>query len=139
MHSKLKGNLGQFIISAKLAEYGFSVFSEEGDLSKIDLIAEKNGMLFRIQVKGITPVNNSIRLPLKKCGPNYNFKYDARNFDYFGVVDLQSKQAYLISSSILNEHQNLFTLRLKLSRNNQINKINNSKDYLFENVIHLLK
>jgi hypothetical protein len=134
MHSKFKGNIGQFYVSAKLAELGFSVFSEEGDISKIDLIAEKDGNLIRLQVKARTPVNNTIQLDLTKSGPNYKFAYTKEMFDFFAVVDLISKQVYLVPVSVLETNKKQFTLRLVDSKHDW-GKVNLAADYLAEEIL----
>lgn len=51
MHSKLKGNIASTTTVLELQKRGFNVFSEIGDYSRIDLIAEKNSILRKIQVK----------------------------------------------------------------------------------------
>lgn len=130
MHSKIKGNAGQFAIATCLAENGFSVFTEEGDISKIDIIAEKNNRLIRIQCKAITPTNGCIRLVLKKSGPNYSFYYSQSMFDYFGVYDLVNKQCYFVPSSILLSNSSCLTLRLDNVKNNQKEKIRYASEFL---------
>lgn len=50
MHAKIKGNIGQFATCLVLSTMGFSVFTEEGDISKIDIIAEKTTNLFVFSV-----------------------------------------------------------------------------------------
>lgn len=55
MHNKRKGNIGELAVALELANHEYSVFTEQGDISKIDLVAEKDGVLIRIQCKAITP------------------------------------------------------------------------------------
>ena len=88
MHSKRKGNVGQFAVGLELTKLGYSVFTEEGDISKIDVIGEKQGKLIRIQVKAITPVGGSLICKMVKAGPNYRFSYKKDMFDYFAIYDL---------------------------------------------------
>jgi len=135
MHSKRKGNIGQFGVGLALTKLGYSVFTEEGDISKIDLIAEKNGNLIKIQAKSITPINGCIKIPLKKSGPNYQFYYDVNMFDYFGAYDLEDGSVYLVSSQILKTHNTLFSLRKTESKNKQEYNINIASDYLIDKVL----
>jgi hypothetical protein len=121
MHSKRKGNIGQFGIGLELTKLGYSVFTEEGDISKIDIIAEKNGKLITIQSKGITPKNDCLILELQKCGPNYRFKYELGYFDYFGIWDLDNHKAYLIPATVLETHNKAFKIRLKSKNNHPAN------------------
>ena len=135
MHSKRKGNIGQFGIGLELTKLGYSVFTEEGDISKIDIIAEKDGHLIRIQSKAITPVNNTIELILVKTGPSYKFKYESSSFDYFGVWDLDDHKAYLISADILNKHSKSLKLRKTQAKNNQQKNTHMLSDYAIEKIL----
>ena len=135
MHSKRKGNIGQFGIGLELTKLGYSVFTEEGDISKIDIIAEKNGNLIRIQAKAITPINDTIELILVKSGPNYKFKYEANVLDYFGIWDLEDHRAYLIPADILNKHSKSLKLRKKPAKNNQQKNTHMLEDYAIQKIL----
>jgi hypothetical protein len=135
MHSKRKGNIASFGVGLELTKLGYSVFTEEGDISKIDMIAEKDGEIIRLQVKGVTPVNNTLPLELTKSGPNYSFRYELGYFDYFALWDLENHVGYLISSEVLNINNKRFTLRLNEPKNNQNKHINKAEDYLLEKVL----
>jgi hypothetical protein len=135
MHSKSKGNIGQFYAAAKLAELEFAVFTEEGDNSKVDIIGVKDNIILRFQVKAVTPKNNTLALMLKKSGPNYKFKYKEEMFDYFIVVDLISFKVYAVSSEVLRTHQDTFTIRLVAAKNKQSCNTNEADDYLMEKVL----
>lgn len=135
MHSKRKGNIASFGVGLELTKLGYSVFTEEGDISKIDIIAEKNGKIIRLQVKGVTPVNNTLPLELTKSGPNYSFRYELEHFDYFALWDLENHVGYLISSEVLNVNNKRFTLRLNKPKNNQKQKINMAEDYEISRVL----
>ena len=135
MHSKRKGNIGQFSVGLVLTKLGYSVFTEEGDISKIDIIAEKDGKLIRIQAKAITPKKGSLQVHLKKSGPNYSFHYDPSSFDYFAVVDLSDNKVYLIPNSVLLSHTSSFNLRKDKPNNKQINGINVAEDFLAEKIL----
>lgn len=139
MHSKKKGNIGQFATAVWLAKNDFSVFTEEGDISAIDLIAEKNGKLIKFQCKAITPKNNCLILPLKKSGPNgYNKVYQEESFNYFAAYDLQNEQLYFVSSEILQTNNNAINLRLEKPKNNQCSGIRLAEDYLADNCLSLI-
>lgn len=135
MHSKKKGNIGQFGVGLALSKMGYSIFTEEGDISKIDLIAEKNNFLLKIQCKAITPTNGTLRVHLKKSGPNYKFAYKPSMFDYFGIYDLEDGKVYLISSKILEDHSNCLTLRKVKSKNNQSYGVKYADDFIVEKVL----
>ena len=135
MHSKRKGNIGQFAVALELSKLGYSVFTEEGDISKIDLIAEKNGELIKIQSKAITPTDGKLVVPLKKNGPNYSFVYKQGVFDYFAAVDLEDKKVYLIPDTVLANHNSSFILRKTQPKNNQTSGVHMASDYLIEKVL----
>lgn len=137
MHSKRKGNIASFGVGLELTKLGYSVFTEEGDISKIDIIAEKDNVLIRIQVKGVTPIKDTLPLYLTKSGPNYSFKYEVCQFDYFAIWDLCDHKAYLIPSSVIQINKNAFTLRKNPPKNNQSKRINHANDYLLEKVLAL--
>lgn len=137
MHSKIKGNIGQFAVSLKLAELGFSIFTEEGDISKVDLIAEKKGKFIRIQCKAkVVNDDHILYVDFRKCGPNYCVKYTKEMFDFFGVYDLTNTGVYFIPSSVLDEYRTGICLRVNDStKNNQSQNINYAKDYLPEIIL----
>jgi len=135
MHSKRKGNVGQFAVGLELTKLGYSVFTEEGDISKIDIIGEKQGKLIRIQVKAITPVGGSLICKMVKAGPNYRFSYKKDMFDYFAIYDLSDNKVYLIDSTILDKNGNCLTLRKTQPKNNQKQKINMAEDYEISRIL----
>lgn len=135
MHPKRKGNIGQFAVATKLSEYGFSIFTEEGDISKIDLIAEKDNKIYTFQIKSITPKNGVLPLRLRKCGPNYLFKYNVNMFDFFGVYDLKNKNIYIIPSNILLELDAEYSLRLIPPKNNMTKHIRYAEEFLADKVL----
>ncbi|NDD53155.1 hypothetical protein EBZ39_04615 [bacterium] len=119
MHTKRKGNIGQFAVGLALAKLGYSIFTEEGDISRIDLIAERDGKLLRFQCKAVTPTNGCIHVPLKKTGPNYCLHYSQKMFDYFGVYDLLDGEVYAVPAQILQQAKHNFSLRKTAAKNNQ--------------------
>ncbi len=125
MHSKRKGNIGSFGVGLELAKLGYSIFTEEGDISKIDMIAEKDGTILKIQCKAITPKDDCLVLELQKAGPNYRFKYQTGLFDYFAIWDLEHHKAYLIPDSVLKTHNKAFKLRLVSYNNHKSNMASN--------------
>lgn len=135
MHSKRKGNIGQFAVGLELTKLGYSVFTEEGDISKIDILAEKDGKILRIQAKAITPTDNCIRLHLKKAGPNYCFSYKPEMFDYFGIYDLEDGKVYLVSSDILLKNKNRLNLRKTKAKNNQTTHVRMACDFEINRVL----
>lgn len=135
MHSKKKGNIGQFAAMIELAKLGFSVFSEEGDISQIDIIAEKDGKLLRIQCKAAFPKNDVLCLYLKKSGPGYHKLYREEDVDYFSLYDLSNHKLYFVPSDILKDHKSTLNLRLNKSKNNQKKLVFFAEDFLPERIL----
>lgn len=135
MHSKKKGNVGQLATAFCLSKLGFSVFLEAGDISKIDLIAEKNGKIITFQCKAITIKRGQLEVPLRKCGPNYSVKYKEEQFDFFSVYDLINERLYLLPSKVLRDHDTSFCLRVDFPKNRQYKKLNLAEDYLAERIL----
>lgn len=135
MHSKIKGNIGQFAIAKELSKNGYSIFTEEGDISKIDIIAEKNSKLIRIQCKAVTETNGKISVPFSKSGPNYHFTYTSDMFDYFGIYDLTNDKCYFIPSVLIDEKNNI-VLRTRPTKNNQNDFVNYADNFSFEKIFN---
>lgn len=132
MHSKRKGNIGEAAVALELSKAEFSVFKELGDISRIDLIAEKEGRLYRIQVKSAVPKNGSISIELRKCGPNYVFRYSKELVDIFAIYDLHNDKVAFVSSEEIfnNNYSSAFTLRIDPVKNNQTKNIKYFSDYM---------
>lgn len=120
MHSKAKGNIGEAAVILALVSQGFCVFRELGDLSRIDLVAEKGGKILRIQVKAATPKHGAVTLNLKKTGPNYHYHYQKGDVDYFALVDLTTKQVAFVPETVLDTNRSSFALRLEPSKTGQV-------------------
>lgn len=87
MHAKHKGTIGEMAVTQDLLSQGYHVFTELGDLSKVDLIAldPATGELYKIQVKYISAKNNVVAVSGRKSGPNYAFFYTNTDCDVFAV------------------------------------------------------
>lgn len=130
MHSKLKGNIGEAAAILALAKVGCNVFKEIGDLSRVDLIAELDGKFYTIQVKAITPVDNTLLVPTKKSGPNYQFRYRPNDCDFFVVCNLKDLSVAIVPfKEMVQNHSASFSLRLSPPKNGQKKNIRNFSDY----------
>ena len=130
MHRKVKGNIGQSAIVNDLLKKEYTIFLEFGDLSRIDLIAEKNGKLTKIQIKSIT-ANKEGAISLKpiKSGPNYKFKYSEGDVDIFAAYCLDTEEIGYINSTELLKYKNSMSLRIRKPKNNQKTKIRYLSEY----------
>lgn len=126
MHKKDLGTLGETLVIAQLLENNIEVFTSVGDNSKIDLIANSNNQLHRIQVKTKTREKNSLEctvLYTRKAGPNYRYKYETSDVDWFAVVDIVTHKIAWIKSSVVNTHDYVLQLRHSKPKNNQTKNI----------------
>lgn len=119
LHTKVKGNIGEIAVAKDLMLQGFEVFTELGDLSKTDLIIQKNNTLLRVQVKFINSKKGKVTISRKKSGPDYSFLYKESDFDLMAIYNPQlDKVAYITSRDLCQNKQGL-TLRLDRPLNNQ--------------------
>jgi len=129
MHNKYKGNTGELKVAAHLASLGYSVFTELGDISKVDLILEKDNVLYRIQVKSITSKNGMVLLDSRKFGPNYSYRYNTNDVDIFAIYALEEEIIGFISSEEFLSQSHM-SFRIIPPRNKQIKKIRMLSDYI---------
>jgi hypothetical protein len=135
LHSKQKGNIGEMAVAKELMSYGWAVFTELGDLSKVDLIATKNEHIKRIQVKYVSESNGRVHASRRKRGPNYKFLYQETDFDLFAIYCPQVDAiAYLTSAEICSVKTGL-NLRLDKPLNNQTTGIKYFKTYSLEKAL----
>lgn len=128
MHSKRLGNLGELKVATHLVELGFSVFLEFGDISKIDLILEKEGELFGIQVKAISKTDGVYKFTSSKSGPNYKFKYTEKDCDLFAIYCVEDDKVVWLTSKEATEQTHI-NFRANPPKNNQEKQVRYLDDY----------
>lgn len=130
LHKKMQGTIAVAKAVAKFNELGCSVFTEFGDLSRIDLIVERDGKLRRVQVKSTDVDGEVVRLSLKKSGPNgYSYTYKVSDFDYFVLYIRTLDKLLLVPSSVLKDNANVLVLRQSKAKNNQTKGVHLLADY----------
>jgi len=133
IHSKHKGNLGSSATIKELHKLNYSVFVELGDLSKVDLIAERDKKLIKIQVKYVDDSKEgltSVVLPLIKKGPNgYRYAYTTFDIDLFSVYLPKRDKVLFIPSKIACKNRSMFNIRLKKSKNNQTERTHDVSEF----------
>lgn len=135
LHSKKKGDIGELAVALVLSRLGYSVFSELGDVSSIDLIAEKKGQLIRIQCKALMPVNAVLKVPVRSSTTAYRMIYDDSMVDYIAACDLSTSEVYLIPIDEANEVKSFFAIRLRPSVNRQVKGTRSAQDYRPEAIL----
>ncbi len=122
MHSKQKGNIAEAAVAAELMRHDYSVFTELGDLSPVDLIGEKGGKLIKFQVKWGKMVNGVVKLDLRRCMSSKSYKYLAiyseEEVDIFAIYipDLD-EIAWVPMKSM--EGSTRLSIRCRPAKNNQ--------------------
>ena len=130
MHTKQFGNIGEAAVSKKLMELGYAVFTELGDLSKVDLVALKDNDLIKIQVKYITLKEGKVELPVRKCGPNYIKRYTTAEIDLFAIYVPDNNQVLFVSSNILESTRSSYTIRFIKPKTGSQHKSHWWEDYI---------
>jgi hypothetical protein len=134
MHTKALGNIGEAAVAKWLLERGYKVFTELGDLSKIDLIAEKKGKLLKIQVKAIKSRKGIVKLYRRKNGPNYQFVYAEQDVDWFAVYVYNKNLILWVPSSELCTYMSAMNIRLEPPRNGTKTGFHMYTDYVLEDL-----
>lgn len=132
MHSKLKGNIGETAVAKVLMMNGYKVFSEMGDLSKIDLIAESpKGILTKVQVKYVTGKSGKVEITSRKSAKGYEFRYTESDFDVMAVYCPETDSVAFVGSDELCATSTI-CLRVFPPKNNQTKGIKWFKDYTLD-------
>ncbi|MBU8920985.1 MAG: hypothetical protein KOO63_03935 [Bacteroidales bacterium] len=130
LHSKAKGNVGEAAVTKWLLERGYAVFTELGDLSRIDLIAEREGRLYKIQVKAARTRDGIVNLERRKRGPSYRFVYNAEDVDWFGVYVYDLDVVLWVKSEELCSHKASMHIRFVPPRNGVKTGFHMHTDYI---------
>ena len=128
MHTKLKGDIGQLLVAAEIMTRGWHISLPYGENLKYDLIAEKDGIFKRIQVKAVIPKNGVLHINCRSSNNWSVVHYSPKDFEILAAVDLQSKKVYFIPSDRM--HKNLVSLRLVPSKNFQNKNINFADEFI---------
>lgn len=130
MHKKDRGTIAELAVAKDLMKRGYSVFSEFGDNSVVDLIALRQGEKpILIQVKATSSNNGKVQFSLKKSGPNgYVYFYLPTDFDLFAlyVEDLENV-LYVKNDESLNKHT--MTFRVTPSNYTNQHKVRNISEH----------
>jgi len=142
MHTKDAGMVGELAVILQLKQTGYTVFTEVGDNSPVDLIVVGQGRLLRGQVKSCRIVNGVAVLPLRKAGPNgYLRKYgdNPDEVDFFALYVHDTGQiAYIASRTAFKScpGSTRLVFRVAPPKNKQRHGVRYLEDYTdFEGVL----
>ena len=121
-----KGYLGQLIVEKAFLKNNFSLYRPILENGKIDLIAEKNNILFRLQIK--TVINDhGKRIPLRKISHNMGkYKitlYTKKEIDYFIGVDLETEDLYLLPIEFSQTYSNSISINKCIQYKNNFDQL----------------
>jgi hypothetical protein len=124
--------LGISAVCRDLISKGIPVFSEIFcDLSDIDLIAEYEGNLHKMQVKTCSSKNGRAELVLRSCGPNgYNKTYSASLIDIFALYVMDKDLILYVDSHLALQRKTMMSFRFETPKNSQRTSIHWYKDFL---------
>jgi Holliday junction resolvase len=132
MHSKAKGNIGEMAVAKDLMLKGYAVFTELGDLSKVDLIAIKEGDLKKIQVKTQWDTSDGkIYVSRVSSGPGYRYHYTTEDIDVMAAYAAdRDVVVYVPLSQIVQDEQRSFVIRFDPPKSNQAKGIRLVENFL---------
>jgi len=129
-HTKSKGDLGVLKAQVDLYEQGWLTCIPNTEHAPFDLVAYKNGVFKRIQVKYRELKSGSLQVSLKtswsdKKGTHINF-YDKNEIDVICIFCPNTNNCYYFD---VNDCCVSFNLRVEIPKNNQKAKIRLAEDY----------
>ena len=130
MEKIIKGKLGEMIVQKALLKSGYNLFLPLAENGKIDLIAEKDNIFFRIQIKVLSETSTGSKfLPVRKLSHSKTthkvFLYSKKDIDLFCGVDLDTEDIFLVpvevtekytaqvSLTVLEKYKNNFILNME--------------------------
>jgi Holliday junction resolvase-like predicted endonuclease len=132
---KEKGDLAELRVAADLVDRGCRLSLPYGEDCDYDLIADKDGILHRIQVKytqsdgrviGVRCMSHS----LTNGKVRQTKHYTAKTIDWIAVYDRTSDRCYYLPASELGSGRSHLHLRLAPAKNGQSIGIRQASDYL---------
>jgi PD-(D/E)XK endonuclease len=132
---KKKGDLAELKVAADLADRDCHLSFPYGEDCDYDLIADKDGILHRIQVKyaesdgrviGVRCTSHS----LTNGRVRHTKHYTAETVDWIAIYDRTSDRCYYLPASELGSGRSYLHLRLAPTRNGQRVGIRQASDYL---------
>jgi len=138
MNTKGIGNIGEAKVLAKLVELGIPVYIPFGDNERVDLIAEFNGKLNRIQVKTSIKAEDGVMIFSLNSSTMHRKKgvrhiYTDSEIDYFACYNIARDKIFLLPVNEVSN--NTINIRYEAAKNHQIKDIKFEENYLIENIL----
>ena len=134
VNKKIKGDVAELAVAQKFIKEGYKILFPYGENHQYDLVAEKDGKFFRVQVKYCTPKNGVLNINCKSSNNWSVLHYTEKYIDVLAAYNPEDNQVYFIPVDQINH--SLMKLRISPAKNNQelrINLAENFKELRLEN------
>jgi len=122
-----KGVLGELEFALHLINQGYTVLQPLNPNSSYDLVTEKDGVFYRIQVKYLTLRHGILRIELERP-KRQTLSYRQRGVDAIGVFESTQHKFYLIPIKKIPSVSD-FWLRVSKPKNAQVKNIHFAKEF----------
>ena len=130
------GNIGQAAVINKFVEMGINVYVPFGDGCVVDLIAEWNNKLYKIQIKTTESVKDSLmtwRLSKQEGYHGAKVPYLKDEVDYFALYCIETKTLCLVP---FDNVPLTFSIRLDNYKGRRYKNMHFESDFSFEKIIN---
>ena len=128
--TKQKGDIAEAFIAFTLKQNGFNVLLPWGEDVRYDIVAEKNGVFKRIQVKYVTPKNGVLEVAMRSSNSHSIKPYSEKEVDVVAAFCSKQERAYFIPIN-KNSNKRVCKLRLEPTKNKQQKKVTMASEYEF--------
>ncbi len=133
-----KGILGEIAVIKNLCAQGYDVFQAVSNSSRVDLIALRDNIPIKIQVKSTYSKNGIVTAYTRKTclNPVYNYSYSTDDFDVLAIYVIDKDVVCYIASHEILANRTMVKLRFEEAKNGQQKRIRYVSDYSdFENAL----
>ncbi|MFB3919988.1 MAG: group I intron-associated PD-(D/E)XK endonuclease [Candidatus Velamenicoccus archaeovorus] len=120
--TKLKGDIAEAYVLFLLKQRGFHVLVPWGEDHRFDMVAEKNGIYKKVQVKYVSAKNGILEIPLRSCNNHKVIHYSPLDVDIIAAYHDAARKVYFVPLKNISNRSS-FKIRLIPARNNQQEKI----------------
>ena len=130
-HTKNKGDLGVLKVQCRLAELDYTVLIPLTEHEFFDLVAYKDGIFKRIQVKYRSAKNGKMEIRFRSSWADKHGSHsqllDKNKVDIFAIYCPETDKCYFLEPQKFGE---CVLLRVDTPKNNQMSGIHFADDYL---------
>jgi len=109
LHTKRIGRIAELRFASELLKLGYDVYTPETEELPIDMIIIKDGIIQKVQIKSVTPVDDVLKVPMKSSTIKYRKLYRDTDVDIMAVFDSVNEKGYFVP---INNNKTAFALRL---------------------------